>query len=87
MLTSWGAIAFGGFAAVAYMIYYIYVEYRPACMVRFFKNLKSGIRKALKKNKAFMNWLYEGDIVPDIAVECKVVRVRTYQSWKRADFK
>ena len=87
MLTSWGAIAFGGFAAVAYMIYYVYIEYRPACMVRFFSRIKTSIRNSLKKNKTFMNWLYEGNITPDIAVECKVVRVRTYQTWKRADFR
>ncbi len=87
MLTSWGAIAFGGFAAAAYIACYIYVEYRPACMVNFFKRIKSAIRNAMTKNKKFMNWLYDGNITPDIAVECKVVRVRTYQTWKRADFK
>lgn len=56
--TSWQSQLLLLLATVAFLAYYIWVEWRPAAMVKFFNGIVKALRNALKSNKTLMCWLY-----------------------------
>ena len=56
--TSWQSQLLLLLATVAFLAYYIWVEWRPAAMVKLFNNIEKSLRNALKSNKDLMRWLY-----------------------------
>ena len=55
---SWPSQLFLFLATVAFFTYYVWVEWRPTAMERFFRRILKLVANALKSNKAFMHWLY-----------------------------
>lgn len=88
-MTSWFFVIFGGLASVAFIIYYIWVEYRPAIMAAFINLILELIRNALRNNKAFMRWLYSDSrsISEEISSEYSERTARIHNSWREGDFR
>lgn len=88
-MTSWFFIIFGGLASVAFIIYYIWVEYRPEIMEAFINKLLELIREMLRNNKAFMSWLYSDsrNISEEISSDYSERTARIHSSWREGDFR
>lgn len=88
-MTSWFFVVFGGLASVAFITYYIWVEYRPTIMEAFFNKFLELIREMLRNNKAFMRWLYSDsrNISDEISSDYSERTARIHTSWREDDFK